>query len=173
MAAPLPWFPFYVDAWETDERIDALTLEEQGAYLRLLLWQWREGSISSDVAFVAGKLSVRSAKAGLSLSERRAIAKRLLRLFFVPCGDGPGRVVNPKLAEVYSLQVSKSEKASQVAREAAARRAANAERSLSKRRANAGRTPGEVEVEVELRSEIKKSLKASAHAENNGKDEAA
>lgn len=171
MGAPLPWFPFYVDKWETDERTDALTLEEQGAFLRLLCWQWREGSISGSPAIVAAKLSVRSAKRPLPLSKRRAIAQRLLKDFFVPCGVGMGRMVNPKLAEIYSHQVSRSEKASEVAREAAARRAAIAERKPGYRSANARRTPGEVEVDV--RSEIKKSLKTSAHANDNGKDEAA
>jgi len=56
MPAPLKWFPFYVDDWETDEKVDSLTLEEQGAYLCLLRWQWREGSISGRPADVAAKL---------------------------------------------------------------------------------------------------------------------
>ena len=44
----LPHFPFYARDWLTDERVMLMTLECQGAYLRLLCYQWLEGSIPSS-----------------------------------------------------------------------------------------------------------------------------
>ena len=41
----LPHFPFFARDWLTDERVMLMTLECQGAYLRLLCYQWLEGSI--------------------------------------------------------------------------------------------------------------------------------
>jgi uncharacterized protein YdaU (DUF1376 family) len=157
MAAPLKWFPFYIDSWETDEKVDALTLEEQGAYLCLLRWQWREGSISGSPAIVAAKLTVRSARAQQPHSHRMAIAKRLLRDFFVASGEGNGRVVNPKLAELYAAQVGKSEKARRAAQLSHSGRTARAERSQDGRTRSAAQSIRERVVEIE------KSL-VSAHA---------
>jgi uncharacterized protein YdaU (DUF1376 family) len=157
MAAPLKWFPFYIDSWETDEKVDALTLEEQGAYLCLLRWQWREGSISGSPAIVAAKLTVRSARAPQPHSHRMAIAKRLLRDFFVASGEGNGRVVNPKLAELYAAQVGKSEKARRAAQLSHSGRTARAERSQDGRTRSAAQSSRERVVEIE------KSL-VSAHA---------
>lgn len=159
MGAPLKWFPFFVDAWDTDEKIDLLTLEEQGALLRLLCWQWREGSISARPADVAAKLTVRSATAQPTLGQRKAIAKRLIRLFFVPSGAGDGRLVNPKLAELYAAQADKSDKARQAAALSHRSRTANAERSLDGRTAEAGRSRSRI------RGEIEKSLSARADVE--------
>jgi uncharacterized protein YdaU (DUF1376 family) len=129
VGAPLKWFPYYVDDIETDEKFDRLTLEEQGAYHLLLRWQWREGNISSRTADVARRLIVRSASAELSQSKRTAIAKRLLRLFFVPDEGHPGRSVNPRLAQLYVEQVGKSEKARAAAMLSHQSRRANGQRS--------------------------------------------
>jgi len=129
VGAPLKWFPYYVDDIETDEKFDGLTLAQQGAFHLLLRWQWREGNISGRVADVARKLIVRSASAQLSLSERTAIAKRLLRLFFEPDELHPGRVVNPRLAKLYVEQVGKSEKARTAAQLSHQSRRANGQRS--------------------------------------------
>jgi uncharacterized protein YdaU (DUF1376 family) len=149
VSAPLKWFPFYIDAWETDEKVDALTLEEQGAYLCLLRWQWREGSISGRPADVAAKLTVRSARAQQTHSHRMAIAKRLLRDFFVSDGDKAGRVVNPKLAELYAAQVGKSEKARRAAQLSHSGRTAKAERSQNDRTRSAAQSSRRRVVEIE------------------------
>jgi uncharacterized protein YdaU (DUF1376 family) len=42
------WFPFYAADWLADEDVELMTLEQQGAYVRLLCYQWREGSIPAD-----------------------------------------------------------------------------------------------------------------------------
>ena len=54
----LPWFPLYVYDWLTDETVQCMTLEQQGAYLRLLMSQWIEGSIPADEKEIAKLLNV-------------------------------------------------------------------------------------------------------------------
>lgn len=156
MAAPLKWFPFYIDDWETDEKIDGLTLEEQGALLCLFRWQWREGSISGNLVDISAKLTVRSARAKQPLSHRMAIAKRLLGLFFISTGDTAGRLVNAKLAELYAKQCGKSDKARRAAQQSHSSRTANALRSQDERTRSAAQSSRSRVVEIE------KSL--SAHA---------
>lgn len=43
-----PAFQFYPADWLADERCCLYSLEEEGAYIRLLCYCWREGSIPSD-----------------------------------------------------------------------------------------------------------------------------
>src|SRR5436190_21583416 len=45
-----PWFPFYAADWLADLDVAAMWLAEQGAYMRLLAFQWREGAIPSEPA---------------------------------------------------------------------------------------------------------------------------
>jgi len=54
----LPWFPLYVYDWITDEAVQCMTLEQQGAYLRLLMHQWIEGSIPRNEDEIARLLNV-------------------------------------------------------------------------------------------------------------------
>lgn len=146
MAAPLQWFPFYVDAFETDEAVRRMTYEERGIYLALLCWQWRERSLPGDAALVARTLGV-----------RRAIVQRLFRLLFVDAGDtGVRRLVNPKLAEIYAHQIDKSAKARRAASFSHSKRLANAEQSLDERTRSAAQSNRRRVIELE------KSLSASA-----------
>lgn len=48
-----PWFPFYVGDWDGDEAVKLMNNRERGAYLRLLIHQWREGSLPDDVSALA------------------------------------------------------------------------------------------------------------------------
>jgi uncharacterized protein YdaU (DUF1376 family) len=52
------WFPFYAADWLADEDVDLMPLETQGAYVRLMCHQWREGSIPADTASIARLLRV-------------------------------------------------------------------------------------------------------------------
>ncbi len=40
MAKKAPWFPVYPADWLTDQRIEIITNEGLGAYLRLLCYEW-------------------------------------------------------------------------------------------------------------------------------------
>ncbi len=46
-----PWFKLWVSDWNMATAV--MTLEEQGAYMRLLTIQWRDGSIPSDMVKIA------------------------------------------------------------------------------------------------------------------------
>ena len=50
MGDKLPWMPFYGTDFYNDEAVRLLTLEEEALYIRLLWWQWREGSLPGDWA---------------------------------------------------------------------------------------------------------------------------
>lgn len=47
------WFSFYVYEFMSDERVVAMTLEQVGAYVLLMLGQWINGSIPSDIPALA------------------------------------------------------------------------------------------------------------------------
>jgi uncharacterized protein YdaU (DUF1376 family) len=48
MQGKSPAFQFYAADYLADENVQLLTLEEEGAYIRLLAYCWREGSIPAD-----------------------------------------------------------------------------------------------------------------------------
>lgn len=53
-----PAFQFYVGDWLKSQRVALMTLEQEGAYIRLLCYCWQFGSIPSDpekLAFLIGK----------------------------------------------------------------------------------------------------------------------
>src|SRR6266566_4149583 len=101
MAAPLRWFPLYVDELESDERWRMLSDEQRGILIRLLCWQWREGAIAGDARYVA-KL----------LHSKVASVIRVLELCFISEGTEDETVVNRKLAEIRVQQLQRAEKAS-------------------------------------------------------------
>ena len=53
-----PAFQFYVADWLSSERVALMSLEEEGAYIRLLCYCWKNGSIPNnieDLAYLIGK----------------------------------------------------------------------------------------------------------------------
>lgn len=48
-----PAFQFYPADYLSDENVELMTLAEQGCYIRLLCYCWREGSIPSDIEALA------------------------------------------------------------------------------------------------------------------------
>jgi uncharacterized protein YdaU (DUF1376 family) len=53
--ARYPYMPFYVDDWLSSDKVESFTLEQQGAYLRLLLRQWKSktGVLPADETTLA------------------------------------------------------------------------------------------------------------------------
>jgi len=47
-----PAFQFYAAEYLADERVQLMTIEEEGVYIRLLSYCWREGSIPADPALL-------------------------------------------------------------------------------------------------------------------------
>jgi uncharacterized protein YdaU (DUF1376 family) len=103
-----PYVPFYVDDWLSSDAIAGFTLEQEAAYLRLLLRQWKapDGKLPKDEARLAGysRLGARWAKVG------RPIIKRC----FVERG---GAYVNPRLHVEWLRVRDKSQKAQAAAEE--------------------------------------------------------
>lgn len=142
MAAPLKWFPLYVDDFDTDGAVRLMTNEEVGIFVRMLCWQWREGFLPDDARALAR-----------AFSARRATVQRLLKAHFQDDGHKRGQLINRRLAEVYVHQLSKSQKASEAGRRSADKRRTVVERTLQRRSESVA-----PEVEVDVRSEIQKSL---------------
>ena len=48
-----PWFSYYVDDFDLDDKVQLMSNQEEGAYHRLLRFQWRNGYIPSDLEGIA------------------------------------------------------------------------------------------------------------------------
>ncbi len=84
--AKRPWFKFFVADWVLATA--SMTLEEQGAYMRLLALQWAEGAISWEPRRVALKL-------GVSLEYYQRELEPMVLAHFPLCDDSRRR--NPRL----------------------------------------------------------------------------
>jgi len=51
--AKSPAFQFYAAEYLADEHVQLMTLEEEGIYIRLLAYCWREGTIPADIALLS------------------------------------------------------------------------------------------------------------------------
>ena len=81
-----PSFQFYPTDYLGSQRVQMMTLEEEGAYCRLLWSCWQHGSIPSDP-----ELAARLVGKGCSTT----VARVVLPMFEVACGDG--RVTHDRL----------------------------------------------------------------------------
>lgn len=92
--AALPYFPFYPADWLSDPDVTALSLEEQGAYIRLLANMWMSGHGRCDLPdedqATARILSV-------TVKEWQAIKKALLPVLTI----SGGRVSNKRLSSQF------------------------------------------------------------------------
>lgn len=78
-----------------------MTLEQQGAYVRLLAIQWKEGSIPADNKAIARLLS-------LVIAEDREMLDLVLEKF-EPVRSDHSRLINPRLEEIRTEQERKHE----------------------------------------------------------------
>lgn len=83
-----PWFPLDVADWLLDT--DILSLEEQGAYVRLLCHQWTHGYIPADPRRLARRL-------GVTLDHFEQHLSEMVGLYFSPMSDQPARLYNKRL----------------------------------------------------------------------------
>ncbi len=112
-----PRFPFDARDWLADGRVAALSLEAEGAYIRLLAVCWLERWIPSDATKLARLLRCSRARAARLWRDE-------LAQFFVRVGDGADvdRWTNPRL-EVERMEATQAD-AAPLQDEAAARRSA-------------------------------------------------
>ena len=102
-----PSFPFYPNDWLSSPTIDRMSLSEQGAYLRLLLYCWQSQTVAipndddwlADVSRLRGEWSGKSGK--------------LIRTCFVDHPTLPGMITNRKLHEIWSARQEYRKKASE------------------------------------------------------------
>lgn len=113
MADKLPWFPFFAGDWMNDGKRFGLTWAQQGMYIFLLSYQWREGSIPGDKASLMRILSLTETEFDESWP--------MLGACFEQCSSIAGAVliVNSRLEEVRKKQVKTAKKASKKASDAA------------------------------------------------------
>jgi len=84
-----PAFQFYVTDYLGSQRVQLLTLEQEGAYIRLLSYCWQHGSIPSnhkEIATLVGK--------GCSTTLARVVAR-----MFEPCPDDPSKLIHDRLED--------------------------------------------------------------------------
>jgi uncharacterized protein YdaU (DUF1376 family) len=94
-----PAFQFYAGDWLSSQRVALMTLEEEGAYIRLLAYCWQHGSIPSDPEKIA-RLIGKGASTTLATT---------LATMFEPGGDG---LIHRRLEEEREKQKVWSEKSS-------------------------------------------------------------
>jgi uncharacterized protein YdaU (DUF1376 family) len=95
-----PWFPLYAADWLSDVPVSLMTMEQEGCYLRLLMAQWREGSLPNDTRALAGIVKFRGEPG------HRAFLRSVwpaLEPHFRENGD-PGRLVNLRLEAIRKEQ---------------------------------------------------------------------
>lgn len=85
MKAP-PAFQFYAADYLADEHVQLMSLEEEGIYVRLMSYCWREGSISNDPEILS-----RLCKGGSTTAIRVVLAR------FQPHPTAEGRLVHSRL----------------------------------------------------------------------------
>lgn len=107
-----PAFPFYPKDYESDENVKMMTLEQEGAFLRLLCHAWLHESIPGDVPSLA-KIC-------------RVAPSKMARLWpgVKPCfhRDDAGRLVNRKLEKIREGQRRFRQERSESGRKGAARK---------------------------------------------------
>lgn len=115
-----PAFQFYAAEWISDEHVSMMSLEEEGAYIRLLAYCWREGSISSDLNALS-KLCK-----GASTTLLALVVKR-----FKPNPTDTARLIHSRLEKEREKQAAWREKSAKGGRKSAKTR--KAKRRVSKR----------------------------------------
>lgn len=106
-----PAFQFYPGDFLSDENVAAMSLEERGAYITLLCYCWKEGSIPAETKRIARLLGVRS-----------QVITRLwpgLEPCFREASGKPGRLVNPRLERERRKQVARRKKLSEAGKKGA------------------------------------------------------
>lgn len=81
-----PSFPFFAADWLSDEKVQTMSMAGEGCYIRLLAYQWREGSIPADRSAI---VLLCKANDGSAIDEALAHFQQLSR--------HPDRLINLRL----------------------------------------------------------------------------
>jgi uncharacterized protein YdaU (DUF1376 family) len=108
-----PAFQFYPSDWLGSQRVSLMTLEEEGAYIRLLAYCWQHGSVPADPEAVARLIGK---------GATTTLASRVLTMFQPPLQpplNGGTVLVHERLEEERSKQFKWKEKSSEGGRKSA------------------------------------------------------
>jgi uncharacterized protein YdaU (DUF1376 family) len=111
---PLPFLPLYVDDWLNSESVSLMSFEAQGVYIRLLCYQWRNGSIPSDLSKVARL-------AGIPIADLGRVWDEVGPMFW----EVDNTLANPRLANERTRQMERYEAKSQGGKQGNAKRWGN------------------------------------------------
>src|SRR5690606_29903818 len=100
-----PAFQFYPADYLADAKVQLLTLEAEGMYMRSLCYAWREGHIPADCDQLARLIG----KGATAQSVRQ-----ILHLF-EPHPEDPTKLIHPRLEKEREKQLKRSRKASESA----------------------------------------------------------
>lgn len=87
-----PAFQFYASDYLSSSKVQRMTLEEEGAYIRLLAYSWQDGFIPADLCELSRMCKVTPRKMA-ALWDR-------LRDCFMPLTEDPDKLVNARLEQV-------------------------------------------------------------------------
>jgi uncharacterized protein YdaU (DUF1376 family) len=104
-----PCFSFYAADYLSDINVQCMTLEEEGAYVRLMAYCWREGSIPKDPE----KLEL--------LAKGSQCYRNVIALFDYPCPDAT-RLMHPRLELERKKQADNRRKKSESGKKGNAKR---------------------------------------------------
>src|SRR6185312_15516481 len=94
-----PAFQFYAADYLADEHVQLMTLEEEGVYIRLLAYCWREGSIPADPKALSRLCKGASPEAISIVTDR-----------FISMDNDAQRLTHPRLNEEREKQENWSQK---------------------------------------------------------------
>lgn len=147
----LPYFNFYPKDWLSDPKVTLLTLEEQGAYMRILalMWTYETGdcSLPDDPAIVSQLL-------GISQKKWRKIREKLVESPHAVLTVEDGKLVNSRLQEEYEKARQKSVSRARSSRSRWSKRSPNAMHLHTKRTPSAMHSESDSDTEASTSSEI-------------------
>jgi uncharacterized protein YdaU (DUF1376 family) len=100
----LEWFPFYAIRWLLSQQLRDSSLAEKGAYMDLLAFQWRDGSVPLSISSACRLV-------GAVTQEEQEAVTRVLDRFFSETTDG--RAKNEWLEQVRLEQIKKLQQKSE------------------------------------------------------------
>jgi len=95
MAQKLPWFPFYPADFLGAEKVQLMTNEQVGMYVKLLCYQWMEGSIP-----VKSSSAIAVLRLGWGDETEMRDFNSVLETCFVKHPTEKGRLINKRLDEI-------------------------------------------------------------------------
>lgn len=97
--ARMPWFPFYPSDFLGAERVQLMTNEQVGMYVKLLCHQWMEGSIPEKSSNAIAVLRL-----GWGDASEMEDFKEVVSTCFVPHPTENGRLINRRLEQIRTEQ---------------------------------------------------------------------